>query len=132
MTIYGVIATASDLAGAGLQAFLGFFDQRFRDHDYDVGRTNARKVLTDPALAQPGALGPLRYTGSDIHPIDSRLDGLKLSHVPIADLQSFKAGLRKRLNQMLRQLWGPYVSLPAMPVADLILDSALNYVIARL
>ncbi len=33
MTIYGVIATESELAGAGLQAFLGFFDQRFRDHD---------------------------------------------------------------------------------------------------
>ncbi len=132
MTIYGVIATESELAGAGLQAFLGFFDQRFRDHDYDVGRTNARKVLIDPALAQPSALGPFRYTGSDINPIDPRLDGLKLSHVPIADLQSFKAGLRKRLNQMLRELWGPYLSLPAMPVADLILDSALNYVIARL
>jgi hypothetical protein len=33
---------------------------------------------------------------------------------------------------MLRELWGPYLSLPAVPVADLILDSALNYLIARL
>ena len=46
MTIYGVIAKESELAGAGLQAFLGFFAQRFRDHDYDVGRCHARKVLT--------------------------------------------------------------------------------------
>ena len=57
MTIYGVIATESELAGAGLLAFPGFFDQRFRDHDYDVGRTHARQVLTDPALNEPGALG---------------------------------------------------------------------------
>jgi hypothetical protein len=64
MTIYGVIATESELAGAGLQAFLGFFDQRFRDHDYDVGRTHARQVLTDSALTRPGALGPFRYRGS--------------------------------------------------------------------
>jgi hypothetical protein len=132
MTIYGITATQSELAGAGLQSFLGFFDQRFRDHDYDVGRTRARQILTDPVLAGPDALGPFHYTGSDIHPIDSRLDGLKLSHVPVADLQAFKAGLRKRLNQMLREQWGPYLSLPAEPVADLLLDSALNYMIAKL
>lgn len=132
MTIYGVIATESELAGAGLQAFLGFFDQRFRDHDYDVGRTHARQVLTDPALTQPGALGPFRYTGSTINPIDPRLDGLRLKDVPVTDLQTFKTGMRKRLNQMLRELWGPYLSLPAEPVVDLILDSALNYVIAKL
>jgi hypothetical protein len=131
MTIYGITATQNELAGAGLQSFLGFFDQRFRDHDYDVGRTHAREVLTNPALASPNALGPFRYTGSEIRPIDSRLDGLKLSQVPLADLQTFKTGMRNRLNQMLRDLWGPYVSLPAMPVADLILDSALNHVIAK-
>ena len=131
MTIYGVTATSSELAGAGLQAFLGFFDQRFRDHDYDIGRTHARKVLESQELERPGRLGPIRYTGSAINPIDSRLDGLKLSHVPVADLQAFKAGARKRLNQMLRELWGPYVSLPAIPGSDLILDSFLNHVIAK-
>ncbi len=131
MTIYGVTATSSQLAGAGLQAFLGFFDQRFRDHDYDVGRMHARQVLTDPALQQPGALGPIRFTGSDIQPIDSRLDGLKPSQAPVADLQAFKTGLRKRLNEMLRELLGPYLSLPAMPGADMILESILNHVIAK-
>ena len=83
-------------------------------------------------MNEPGTLGPRRYTSSDVHPIDPRLDGLTLSHVPVADVQAFKAGLRKRLNQMLRELWRPYLSLPAVPVADLILDSALNYLIARL
>ncbi len=76
MTIYGVTATDSQLAGAGLQAFLGFFDQDFRDHDYDVGRAHARAVLTDPALNDSGAIGPILYTGSPIRPIDARLDGL--------------------------------------------------------
>jgi hypothetical protein len=50
----------------------------------------------------------------------------KLSHVLVADVQAFKAGLHKQLNQMLRELWGPYLSRPAVPVANLILDSALN------
>ena len=131
MTIYGVTATSSELAGAGLEAFLGFFDQRFRDHDYDVGRTHARALLTSPDLANDG-LGPIRYTPSEIHPIDSRLDGLKLINVPVADLQAFKEGARKRLNQMLRELWGPFLALPAIPGSDLILDSALDHVISKL
>jgi hypothetical protein len=132
MTIYGITATESQLAGAGLEAFLGFFDQRFRDHDYDVGREHARDLLTNSVLAQPGALGPIHYTGSPIHPIDSRLDGLKMSQVPNTDLHAFKAGMRKRLNEMLREIWGPILSLSAIPGSDLIIDSILDRMIARL
>jgi len=130
ITIYGITATESQLAGAGLEAFLGFFDQRFRDHDYDVGRTHARKILIDPALGQPGELGPIRYQGSSIRPIDSRLDGLKMSQVPNADLHAFKAGMRKRLNEMLREMCGPVFSLPAVPGSDLILESILDRMIS--
>jgi predicted acylesterase/phospholipase RssA len=132
MTIYGVTSTSSDLAGAGFAAFLGFFDQRFRDHDYDVGRTHARSVLTSPELSGPGQLGPVRYKPTPIRPIDARLDGLKMANVPQADLQNFKAGMRERFNQMLRELCGPYLSLPALPFGDLILDSALNHLISKL
>jgi hypothetical protein len=132
MTIYGITAKSTELAGSGLQAFLGFFDQQFRDHDYDVGRRKACAVLTSPDLAAPGALGPINYTGSEIHPIDARFDGLKMCQVPHSDLQRFKEGARKRLNQMLRELWGPYLALPAIPGSDLILDSLLNHVISRL
>jgi hypothetical protein len=83
-------------------------------------------------LAQPGALGPIHYTGSPIHPIDSRLDGLKMSQVPNTDLHAFKAGMRKRLNEMLREIWGPILSLSAIPGSDLIIDSILDRMIARL
>ena len=136
MTIFGVTADDSALAGAKLEAFLGFFDQRFRDHDYDVGRAHAQKVLTDPGLSQtnpshPVSFGPLNYTPTSVNPIDARLNGLKLKDVPAADLQAFKAGLRKRLNQMLREMWGPYFSLPAIPGSDLILDALLNYVFSK-
>ncbi|MGH9642610.1 MAG: patatin-like phospholipase family protein [Terriglobales bacterium] len=136
MTIYGVTADDSELAGGGLQAFLGFFDQSFRDHDYDVGRAHAQTILKGAGLSQvsqsqPVALGPLRYTPAPVRPIDSRLNGLKLRDVPTADLQGFKAGMRKRLNEMLKEVWPPLCALPATPVADLILDSLLNYLIAR-
>lgn len=131
MTIYGVTATESELAGAGLQAFLGFFDQKFRDHDYDVGRTHARQVLTDPALSDNCAIGPIRYTPSAIRPIDARLDGLKLSAIPVADLERFKVGLRNRAKQMAREMLGPYLSLAADPFVGLAVNEALNHLIAR-
>lgn len=133
MEIYGVTAMDSQLAGAGLSAFLGFFDQAFRDHDYDVGRTHAREFLTNPALNQPGAIGPLRLNPvqSEIRPIDHRLDGLKLANVPNDDLNDFKSGLKNRVNQMLKELIGKWSILVDAP-ADGILTAVVNQVIAKL
>ncbi len=126
MTIYGVTAMDTELAGAGLQAFLGFFDQDFRDHDYDVGRTHARAVLNDPALNTPGAIGPLRFTGKAIRPINKSLNGIKLGQIPAADLKQFKAGAKKRLNQMLREL-----GVPAAFLADVVADAVFDGVLDR-
>jgi hypothetical protein len=111
MTIYEVIATESELAGAGLQAFPGFFDQRFRDRY--VGRTHARQVLTVPALNEPGAQG--RFDTQQRH--STYRSAAQWSKAKSrSGLLMCKAGLRKRFNQMLRELWGPYLSLPAVPV----------------
>jgi hypothetical protein len=133
MEIYGVTATDSELAGAGLSAFLGFFDQIFRDHDYDVGRTHARQFLTDDALNQPGAIGPLNWNPSlnPIRPIDHRYDGYKLSNVPNNDLQGFKDGAQQRVNQMLKELIGNW-SIFVDPAADGLVTLALNEVIRKL
>lgn len=72
-----------------------------------VGRAQARKVLTNDVLNQSGALGRSVF-------------------------QAFKAGLRKRLNQMLREMWGPFLSAPAIPGADLRRDSVLTHLIAKM
>src|SRR5215467_13197210 len=42
MVIYGITAKPDELAGAGIAAFAGFFDQRFREHDYNLGRQHAQ------------------------------------------------------------------------------------------
>ena len=133
MEIYGITALHSELAGAGLSAFLGFFDQRFRDHDYDVGRTHARSFLKNPALSQPGAIGPLNLDAEQapIHPIDHRLDGLLVRDAPPEDLHLFKEGAKIRMNQMLRELIGKW-SIILDPAVDGILGLALDQVIARL
>jgi Patatin-like phospholipase len=128
MTIYGITATDSDLAGGGLQAFLGFFDVNFRQHDYDVGREHAQKVLKSNS---GGGLLPIPYIPKTIRPIDARLDGLKLSAVPIADVQAFKAGLHKRLKQALKEWLGTFASEAVSPLADPIVDRILDYLIAK-
>lgn len=135
MTIYGVTATDGELASAGLEAFLGFFDQTFRDHDYDVGRQHARNVLTDPALSVPGsssgALGPIRFQGTPIRTIDSTLDGLKVKQVPAADIEIFREGIRKRINKMLHEQEG-IAGILMEPAADGLWDLLLKYLINRL
>jgi Patatin-like phospholipase len=104
MTIYGITAHDGELAGGGLQAFLGFFDRRFRDHDYDMGRKNAQQVLLSLDDSK-GSLGPLRYTPTKpMHEIDAELDGLRFSQLPEEDVQTFKAGLTKRMRQILHAL----------------------------
>jgi hypothetical protein len=132
MTIYGVTAMDSELAGAGLEAFLGFFDQIFRDHDYDVGRTHARRFLNNPVISQPGGIGPLNLDANQpaIRPIEHRLDGLRLSHVPVGDLAQFKNGAKDRVNEMLKELIGNW-SIVADPVGDRLLSAGLDLLISK-
>jgi Patatin-like phospholipase len=132
MEIYGVTAKDTELAGAGLCAFLGFFDQKFRDHDYDVGRQHARDFLTSPALSAAGAIGPINYPNKeDIHPIDHRLDGLKLKDVPPGDMNAFKDGLRHRVNQMLKALMGGW-SIAVDPLADALVNVTINQLVLHM
>ena len=109
MTIYGITAMDTELAGAGLQAFLGFFDQSFRDHDYDVGRAHAEVVAHDPELAKAGAIGPIVYAGSAIRPIDAQIGWAEIVGMPRiqGDLNQFKTGMEERVKQMVRELVGP-------------------------
>jgi hypothetical protein len=106
MTIYGITADASELAGAGLQAFLGFFEQQYRDHDYDVGRMKAQSFLDpakNPLLGQPGNFPKLNYTPASIRPIDPKLNGLALKDVPENLRQAMMDRLENRADDLLKE-----------------------------
>jgi hypothetical protein len=45
MRILGITAQESELAGAKFFMFQGFFDRRFRQHDYEVGRLKSRQMI---------------------------------------------------------------------------------------
>jgi predicted acylesterase/phospholipase RssA len=127
MRIYGIAVSEELLAGTDLSAFLGFFDQRYRDHDYDRGRMVARGVLTDPVLSEPGELGPVRYTPAHTNAIDSTLNGLLLSQLTSEEQEVFRFGVKKRVSEMVWELIGVW-SYPAdVIVIDPIMNAVLNH-----
>jgi len=132
MEIYGIVTKDGDLAGAGIFAFLGFFDISYRDHDYDWGRTVAQRLLANPAFNQAGQLGPLRYNPAPIRPIDPSLTGLHLRSVSRSDVSNFKDGLTTRVNQVIKDaLPNPLERYPAQLGADLILKLLLDWEFSR-
>jgi predicted acylesterase/phospholipase RssA len=128
MRIYGMAVSEDLLAGAELTAFLGFFDQKYRDHDYDRGRLVARAVLNDPGLSEPGELGPVRYTPMRTRAIDSSLNGLQLSAVPSEEQQVFRDGMKRRVKAMVRELIGIWSYAADIAVIDPIMNAILNEV----
>jgi len=127
MIIYGITAKESELASTGIQSFLGFFDRKYRDHDYDVGRDHAQKILRDPALSATGQMGPLNFTPGPLRPIDHSLDGSQLHRLSAEDMKQFKSGMNHRVNQMLKEI-NPALVL-ADPLADLLVDAIIDHVL---
>jgi hypothetical protein len=127
MQIYGIVTEGGKLAGAGVFAFLGFFDRRYRDHDYDWGRTVAQQLLGSDAFNQPNQLGPIRYTPAPIRPIDETLNGLSFNQVPPNEVGELKNGLTERVNEILSdKLSNPLERYPAQLGADLILKLLID------
>lgn len=106
MVIYGITASEAELAGSQLEAFVGFFEQEYRDHDYDVGRTKAREFLqnTSGVLGTHGNLPAINYVPKPINPINHDLDGLTLTDVPRDLRDTVKSRLDDRANDLLEEL----------------------------
>lgn len=80
MLIYDFVADTTKLAGNGLEAFEGFFDFRYRKHDYDYGRSVTQQKLKD-YKAKGGIFANLHWTPKPIDPIDPDLDNVQMSDV---------------------------------------------------
>jgi Patatin-like phospholipase len=106
MVIYGITASAEELAGSELEAFVGFFEQEYRDHDYDVGRTKAQEFLQNNSgfLGTAGNLPLIKYVPKPINPINHDLDGLALTGVPRDLRETVKSRLDDRANDLLEEL----------------------------
>jgi hypothetical protein len=132
MRIYGVVTEDHQLAGAGLAAFVGFFDQAYRDHDYDCGRTVAQMLLANPKFQETGQLGPIRYVPSPIRKIDPALTGLKLRDIPDSDVDVLRKGLRKRFSDLISDtIRNPLIRYPAKLGAYLALGVLIDWEFSR-
>ncbi len=135
MEIYGVVVDPGKLAGAGIAAFVGFFDEQYRRHDYECGREQAQKLIAQlnagPSTDGRPQLGPIHY--SPVPPqIDHSLDGLRLDQINRDDVHTLKEGLTKRVNQILtHELANPVERYPAQWGADLALGVLLNWEFSR-
>jgi patatin-like phospholipase len=119
MVIYGITAAPAELAGAQLEAFTGFFEQQYRDHDYDVGRTKARDFLQNQSgvLGTSGNLPTINYVPKPIHSVDHDLDGLLVKNIPSDIRESIKSRLEDRANVLLQELNVDWAVREAIKVA---------------
>jgi predicted acylesterase/phospholipase RssA len=114
MQIFGITATEQELASSKLQAFLGFFDRVYRDHDYDVGRKKAREFIQRVHNNQNVDLWfPYHPVNNPtvpaepwmpIRPIDEKLNGLELSRVSEDQRKKFRDRLADRADAFLSQV----------------------------
>lgn len=118
MKIYGITAMDSELAGAGVESFLGFFDREFRDHDYDVGRKHAQEFLRNLNGAHAGVdrgdctLGPINFN-PQLYPVpdpprptvpNPALAGMTFARLKAnypGDYERFRSGLKSRVSAMV-------------------------------
>jgi predicted acylesterase/phospholipase RssA len=132
MRIYGMVTDDAQLAGAGLSAFVGFFDRLYRDHDYDCGRTVAQELLANALFSGPGQLGPIRYTPAPIRPIDQSLNGVHLKNIPKSDVKTLRTGLTGRAKQIIDDKFSnPLLSIPVKLGASLVLGALIDWEFSR-
>ena len=135
MQIYGVVIDPGKLAGAGIAAFVGFFDESYRRHDYECGRERVQDLIAqmNEGAGQAGAqaLGPIHYTPVPTQ-IDHTLDGLRLNQINRDNVHTLKEGLTNRVNQILtHELTNPVERYPAQWGADLALGVVLDWEFSR-
>jgi len=99
MKILGITAKDTELASSDMFAFAGFFDLRYRKHDYDVGRKKAQDFLLN--LECP--LGKINFEPEAIDPIDESLNNLKLEGMPEKIREDMCDRLGERIKDTLQQ-----------------------------
>jgi hypothetical protein len=104
MNIYDFLADTKMLAGNQLSAFQGFFDVKYRKHDYDYGRSVAQMQLQQ-YQNQPGSIfSGLQWKPRSIDPIDPTLNSLPMSKVDKGLRQKVYSQFCGTVDQLLQEL----------------------------
>ena len=129
MTIYSITASDAELASSDLEAFAGFFDRSYREHDYLVGRRKAQAFLNTPGIF--GLNAPLNFQPEPVPEPDPDLDGLKLEDMDEGVREAVRDAFIDRANEIMKQAgvnWviaGPIVR----EIVDIVVKKKLNEVL---
>lgn len=113
MRIYGVTATTNELASDLIASFGGFFEKRFREHDYLVGRKKAREFLLSqgPGKAGPDDIGPIHYPNPPAIPGHANLGGVGVSALSKEQREKLRERLLERVSESLKELGVPGIAI---------------------
>ena len=104
MKVYAITDDQNRIAGSGMYAFAGFFDVKYRQHDYDLGRQSTRDFFAW-LDKQPAALGPIALPPNPPPiTIDHSLDGLELGAIDRKKRQALYDRLHDRANDLMEEL----------------------------
>ncbi len=104
MLIYDFVADTALLASKGLEAFEGFFDVKFRQHDYDYGRSVAQTQLAKYQAQAGSIFENLHWTPKPINPIDPALNNFDMSKVDETKRQQVYQQIRDAADALLKEL----------------------------
>ena len=106
MNVYTITSEDDELAGEKLEMFLGFFDKKYRDYDYNVGRRKARKFLESlkTEIAKGGNHLPLGNLNGLPQIAEARedLSGADIGHVGRGVRKSLYKRAKERTKLMLK------------------------------
>lgn len=104
MNVYTITSSDDELASEKVMSFMGFLDERFREHDYLRGRLNARimlnHILDQRKQGNKSAHIPLDIAKFETQSLEDTLNNMKLVD---ADTRDVDLNVRKRLYERLKQ-----------------------------
>jgi hypothetical protein len=104
MLIYDFVAQPELLASSGLMAFSGFFDVRYRKHDYDYGRSVVQEKLPVYQKQPNSVFSNLHWTPKPIDRIDESLNNIQMAQVDKTKRQSVYDQISAAADQLLQEL----------------------------
>lgn len=102
MTIYTITAESDELASTPIGAFFGFLDERFRHHDYLMGRLKARTMINDIIASVKAGSNqlPLNIEPLDTTSLQVELD--QIAHLRNANIEDVDINTRNKLYLRLK------------------------------
>lgn len=127
MQIFGITASADELAGDQLCAFSGFFDQKLRDNDYDVGRQKTREFVATINNDPRNPLYPIHYTpdpNQQITGIDPALGISGVADLPHQLRVKLRDQIKNRVGETLTEMG--FNAVVRLGIEAFFIDKKLN------